>query len=326
MKKDIFRLIRNFILISVPLFVLVIYTWACPLNYLSTEYTLWAEEKDYVNCSSQTPDTVIIGDSRAKSSIIPAELHDSIYNIGIGGTTPIEMYYAVSDYIKKHGAPKNAIIIFAPYHLCDIDNWNQTLYYNYLSPGELADVYSRAVPLRDPVIACSGWFTDAVSYRLRLPQKYLAAEYEAGFTGNRSANLSRFSSVRADCGWCEFGTAAGDNGENYETHHETFDSSPLILLYYDRLLDLLDANGVNTIVGQAPINQASSDIMHQAFLDGYRSYLDRQEQKYPDITFVKDIPVYENRYFGDSNHLNKAGASLFTSELKSYLESSNFPW
>ena len=114
MDKNILKLIRNFILISIPLIILVVYTWAYPMNYLSTEYTLWAEEKDYVNHGTDRPDTIIIGDSRAKSSIIPDRLHEGVYNIGIGGTTPIEMYYAAGNYIRQHGAPKNAIIIFAP--------------------------------------------------------------------------------------------------------------------------------------------------------------------------------------------------------------------
>lgn len=304
----------------------MIYTWACPLNYLTTEYTLWAEEKDYVNHTAEQPGTIIIGDSRAKSSIMPASLHEGVYNIGIGGTTPIEMYYAASNYIRVHGAPKNAIIIFAPYHLCDIDNWNQTLYYNYLSAGELADVYKNAAAFKNPVIDCRGWFTDALSYRLRLPQKYLAAEYAAHFTGNRAANLAKAASVRADCGWCEFGTADGDSSGDYETHHETFDSSPLVLFYYDRLLTLLTDSGTKVLVEQAPINRASADVMHQEFMDGYRKYLDAQEEKYPAVTFVKDVPVYDNKYFGDSNHLNKAGASLFTASLGKYLESSGFTW
>ena len=187
-------------------------------------------------------------------------------------------------------------------------------------------MYKNAVHSKDPVNDTKGWFTDALSYRLRLPQKYLAAEYEAHFIGNRTSNMEKFRSVRASYGWCEFGTAPGDSSGDYETHHETFDSSPLVLSYYDRLLSLLTANSVNVTVVQAPINQASSDVMHQAFLDGYRSYLEGQEKKFPGVTFSKDIPVFDNNYFGDSNHLNRTGASLFTDDLSKYLESIGFTW
>lgn len=338
MKKDIIRLARNLILLSVPLIILIVYTWAVPMNYMSAEYVLWAEEHDYVNhadrreapvsenMTGSTAGTIIIGDSRAKSSVIPSDLNDSVYNIGIGGTTPVEMYYAAANYIDTYGAPKNAIIIFAPYHLCDIDNWNQTLYYNYLSVPELADVYKNAVILDDPVINTKGWFTNALSYRLRLPGKYLAAEYDAHFTGNRAANEAKFKEVRNDRGWCEFGSDDGNSGTDYETHHEVFDSSPLVLLYYDKLLTLLNDSGVNVIVEQAPINQASADAMHAEFMNGYTSYLEAQEIKYPAVSFVKDVPVYNNKYFGDNNHLNKAGAAVYTSGLKQYLESIDFPW
>ena len=165
-----------------------------------------------------------------------------------------------------------------------------------------------------------------ISYRLRLPSKYLAEMYEAHFTGRSAENRARFDYIRKDLGYCEFGSADGDDGETREVFHETFDSSELVLYYYERLIDLLSDNGVSVVVAQPPINEASDAVMHREFVDGYTEYLNYVEhrRRYHDLTMLTRIPVYSNELFGDSIHVNRKGAEVFTGELKEYLESAGF--
>ena len=75
---DKLKLFRNFILISIPLFVLCVLAYVLPFKYMSTEYVIWYEE--YANSDSPAIDanTVLVGDSRAKSSILPALLHEAV--------------------------------------------------------------------------------------------------------------------------------------------------------------------------------------------------------------------------------------------------------
>ena len=117
------RLVKNFILISIPLILLCILAYVFPMSYMTVEYVMWDEEFENSESPYMAAKTLIIGDSRAKSSVLPAMLHEDTYNIAIGGATPIEMYYAVENYIEHNGAPENAVVVFAPYHFCDIDNW-----------------------------------------------------------------------------------------------------------------------------------------------------------------------------------------------------------
>ncbi len=329
MKNDYIKLIKKFILISLPLIAMCLFAYLFPMGYMTTEYVLWTEEKDYVNQwqnDTQILDTLIVGDSRAKSSIIPEELHDSIYNIGIGGSTPIEMYYAVKNFIAVNGAPKRVFIIFAPYHFINMDNWNQTIYNNYLKPAEQAEVVGEAIKTGNKVVCYKGWLTDAVSYRLRLPSKYLAQEYEGRFIKLKEENQKKYDSIRADRGYCEFGTDPGSDAENYEVHCEAFDPLEIVLTYYDKLLSLLTENGVEVRVFQAPFNQSSAEQVAPELLNGYSDYLKGQMKKYPEIIFETEIPVYDNRYFGDGNHLNREGARKYTKELKEKLEEEGFEW
>ncbi|MBR1523288.1 MAG: hypothetical protein IJ641_02410 [Lachnospiraceae bacterium] len=320
------KLLRNFILLSIPLVILCALAFALPMSYMTVEYVMWDEEFENSASPYIDAETVIIGDSRAKSSVLPALLHEDTYNIAIGGATPIEMYYATENYIEHNGAPKNAVVIFAPYHFCDIDNWDQTLYFNFLSADEIAEIYAKGIETNDPVIARKGRIGEMVSYRLRLPSKYLAQMYESKFTGRKAENREKFDSIRADLGYCEFGSADGDDGETHEVFHEYFDSSEEVLYYYEKLIDLLSDNEVNVVVAQPPINQASGDVIHKEFVDGYTDYLNNvmnQKRRY-NLKMLTEIPVYPNELFGDSIHVNRKGAEVYTKELRDYLESIDF--
>ncbi len=311
-------MLKNLILVLVPLLMFMFFAGIFPMKFMSEEYVMWYEEWDYVNRTGGSVDTLILGDSRAKSSLIPAmmETDGSIYNIAVGGATPIEMYFAAKNHIKNHGAPKEAVIIFAPYHFCDIDNWDQTLFNNYLSVSEITDVYENAAKFHNKTVLKKGWFTDEISFRLRLPNKYLAQMYEARFVKYAGRNQKRFEKVRGDLGYCEFGSDPGNDGESYEVHHKTFDADPLVLYYYDELLGLLTSNGVKVTILQSPVNETSTELITADFRQGYADYLKSLEKKYQGINVEKEIPCFENRYFGDNNHLNRAGAEKFTNELE----------
>ena len=326
MKNEKLKLLRNFILLSIPLVILCVLAYLLPMSYMTTEYVMWDEEFENSASPYIDAETIIIGDSRAKSSVLPALLHEDTYNIAIGGATPIEMYYATENYIEHNGAPENAIVIFAPYHFCDIDNWDQTLYFNFLSIDEIAEIYVKGIQTGDKVIARKGRIGEMLSYRLRLPSKYLAQMYESRFVGRKAENMAKFDSIREDMGYCEFGSAAGDDGETHEVYHEVFDSSAEVLYYYEKLLELLSDNKVNVFVAQPPINKASGDAIHKEFLDGYSGYLDyvKDKQDYYKMTMLTEIPVYPNDLFGDSIHVNRKGAEVYTGELREYLESVGF--
>ena len=315
MRFSLRKLIRNLILISIPLILVSLFAAIFPMRYMAVEYTMWQEEKDYVK-NGDNATTLVLGDSRAKSGIIPENLSKGVYNAAIGGATAIEMYYACRNYLNNHPSPERAIVIFAPYHFCEIDNWQQTLYYNYLTVPELAEVETGAFKTGEAAVGYSGWITDIISFKLRLPNKYLDAIYQAKFTGNFEANKSKYDSVMADCGYTEFGTDNGNDGLNYETHHETFDYSELVLDYYDRLMNLLEENGVETYIIQSPINEASGKVISSEFWTGYDKFLTAVENEYPEFTVEHEVPVYDNIYFGDNNHMNRKGAEKFTAVVK----------
>ena len=309
-------IILKFAVLGIPLYGLMLYAFFFPMNYMPVEYSMWREEKDYIS-KEQGADTLIIGDSRAKSGIMTRALGDEdTYNMAIGGCTPIEMYYALEGYLKNNPPPKRVIIIFAQYHLCDIDNWGQTMTYNYLTLPQLLEVYGEAEKNGESQVLGEHFFTDLFSYKLRLPNKYLSSIYNANINGRYGDNAAKYESVRQDGGYTVFGEDEGNDGLSYEVHHPEFDSLKTVLDYYYRLLELCSSNGISVIIEQAPVNESSMERISEDFWKGYGSFMSDVKSRYPDFQIVETVPEYENRYFGDNNHLNKEGAGVFTEYIK----------
>ena len=208
-------------------------------------------------------------------------------------------------------------MIFSAFHFYNIDNYNQTLYYNYLNTGQIIETALAARGLSgEEKVAYKGWITDVISYKLKLPSKYLAAVYEALPGGNREENTERYEQVRDELGYTMFGTEESNNGPSYEVHETSFQSSELLVKYYERLLNRLRAEGIEVTIEQAPLNPASYDSVKPEFMQGYRDFVDGIAKKYPEFTVVREIPRYEAECFGDNNHMNRRGATKFTNALK----------
>ena len=74
-------------------------------------------------------------------------------------------------------------------------------------------------------------------------------------------------------------------------------------------------------LGSAILFFVQRAIYAHAWAKGVRLFL-RFERSH--AAAGEDVPVYENRYFGDNNHMNRSGAEVFTAEIRpkySFLES-----
>jgi len=306
------------ILALLPVIAVVIYTALVPYGYMDSEYPAWRYTKDATNNSSFN--TVILGDSRAMADLIPEELNDDACNLAVGGATSIEMYYTLKNYIKNNPVPENAIIMFASFHYTIIDNfWTRTVYFNYLSVSDMSDLYSYAKVTGSETLLKKGYKNDLLSYRLRFVDKYLPALINSKFASRYAENRSIYNKVSTNYGYGEFGTADGCSDLNYETSYEkmhTTSDAVLLDVYMNRLLELCQDNNIKTTVAIPPMNKSSYEALHESYVEDFTSYLDELSYKYPSINIKKEIPCYDDSYFGDSSHLNNKGAVKFSTEFK----------
>lgn len=307
------------ILAIMPILAVIVYTALVPYGYMDTEYPTWKYTKD-ISQNSFSPDTIILGDSRAMADLIPANMDKSTVNLAVGGATSIEMYYTLNNYIKNNGIPDNVIILFAPFHYTIIDNfWTRTVYFNYLSIPDMSELYSYAEVTSSETLLKKGYKNDLLSYRLRFPDKYLPALINSRFICRYGDNVSIYNNAVNNLGYGEFGTADGCSDLNYETSYDrmhTTGDAVLLDVYMNRLLKLCQDNGINTTVAIPPMNKSSYDALNQSYVDDLTAYFNELSIKYPSFNIKKEIPCYDDAYFGDSSHLNNKGAIKFTSEFE----------
>lgn len=319
MKNNI-RFILKCILALVPVLAVMIYTALFPYGYMDSEYPAWAYTKDTVkNCDAET---VIVGDSRAMADLIPEMFDETCVNLSVGGATSVEMYYTLKEYINNNGCPENVIIMFAPFHYTIIDNfWTRTAYFNYLSVADMSELISYAKASESETIMCKGYKNDLLSYRLRFPDKYLPALINSRLTGRYKENVSEYKAIESALGYSEFGSADGCSDLNYETSYEemhTTGDAVLLDIYLNKLLTLCEDNNINTTMSIPPMNESSYEVLYPSYVDELHFYLMGLSNNHPNIIIEDEIPMYADKYFGDSSHLNHKGAVKFT---ESYISS-----
>lgn len=321
-----FKFIFKCILFILPVILIMLFTALFPFCYMDSEYPAWEYTKDvtkdaaaFLDGENKVYATLILGDSRAMADLIPSKMNEKTLNLAVGGATSIEMYYTLDTYIKNNGTPAEVIIMFAPFHYSVIDNFTtRTAYFNYLTISDLNDLYSYAKACNSETLLKKGYKNDLLSYRLRFPDKYIPALINSGFIGRYNGNINTYNEIRKNFGYSEFGKEDGCSDLNYETNYEEMHKTGdalLLDIYMHRLLNLCNDNKIKTYLLIPPMNESSFNALKPSYADEYHMYMDALSKRHPDVKIETEIPCYPDRLFGDSSHLNKKGAEIFTREI-----------
>ena len=307
---------------SIPAIALIAFTILCPLCYMDEEYPAWrfsqlvSEGEEYGGSGFET---VILGDSGAMSSIKPALWETSCVNLAVGGATSIEMYYIFEEYLKNHDAPKQAVIMFAPFHYWHIDNFEtRTVYFKALRLKDLPELYENARLCGAKSVYRKGFVTDELSARCGLPNKYLPAINAAFFTGRLQQNTKAYSDLVSSFGWGTFGDLKECYDESYEVSYEDMEidgDAKLITLYMQKLLRLCDDNNIHVRLIQPAVNTATYDGLNEHYYGAYRNYIKELSTVCPGMEYELCLRVYDGSLFSDTSHLNEKGAEKFTREV-----------
>ncbi len=319
--RDKVRFFTKCIAAAFPFILVIGYTFAGPMGYMDSEYPKRAYIHEVIK-GSEDYETLILGDSRAMADLMSTEISGSCVNLAAGGATAIESYCYLDEYLKHHAAPKRCVILFAPFHYSYMDNWwSRTVYFNDLSVRETAEVLRDGKTCGSETVS-EGDFSKLFSNRMRLPNVYLPALLNARFAGRLGENKAALAALRETKGYAPFGTAEESAELNYETTYESLRESgdaDLIRLYMRKILDRLQEEGVQAVILQAPMNEASYGRLQEGFVQGYTMLMRSFADLYPDVYVETQIPCYGNDQFGDSSHLNERGAERFTGEAVALL-------
>lgn len=319
MWRHIGKLFLKFIGIVLPVVLaLSLYCALFPMWYMDEEYAMYRQQKDYITGDGDNNRVLILGDSRTKAGFLPEELSDGCYNLALGGTTPIEGYYALKEYLEYHPAPEYVVIAYAPMHYMDVDAlWTRNIYFHVMNEEDAGELFEIAADYADnEKILIENYRLEYAMYRFYMPNKYCTALKNAGFIGRHAANTEKYSQVANGRGQNYFGLAKGSGDVNGEAKESDFIPSDVVTFYMQRLLDLCRENGIEAVVEQLPMNETSRAILTDDFKEHYRSYMYELAAANPTVRVFGDFYMYSNDYFGDADHLNPTGAQIYSRFMK----------
>jgi hypothetical protein len=306
MKVFLIRLLRFSvfsIIISASLFFIILAAYLYRINKLKLDDNI---------------DTLILGDSQPQTAI-----NDSLLKNSVNYSNNSEHYllsYNVLELIVKNNPQIKNLILGCSFH--NISAFYEKCLYN---EGNKANAISNML--------CSRYFSmlDNKSKLLMIENNFpgviksfhqIVWNMVSSFTGNYS-NYQDYAFVgkyypgikrtlndeilKASITWHFY-------SDTTETEVEDF--SPLQIEYLKKIISFCKENNIRVFLLNTPVHEDYLKRIPPKFITGYYSLMKELEAQ-GNITLL-DYPDYKlpDEYFGDCNHLNREGASVFTPEVE----------
>ncbi|MBR5931608.1 MAG: hypothetical protein IKZ95_06220 [Lachnospiraceae bacterium] len=324
------------ILILLPVILVWIYLAVFPVNYMDGEYSYYQEAKDYRRgkTSQEKADVLILGDSRAKSAFLP-ELLDELggsencVSLAQGGSTSVEAYYALKEYMENMGVPDKVVLSVSAYHFTSFDGfWTRTVYFDTITYSDAMDVI-RAVKKNGEKQALKDAGGDSVftllEYKIQSPTKYMTPLVNSFSEDRRQINEDAYREMEEHKGFKTFVSWWPVSGE--------YDMTEFVMLktldeYYRKILDLCNEYDIELYSMNTPLIETTFEECRKIWepFMGYFKDLknDYPEDVYPGIHIETTIESYDEKYFDDADHLNEEGARVYTKWFyETYLEAAS---
>lgn len=319
--------IRNVLIKTLVVFIPVILVWiflaAFPAVYMDGEYSYYTQCKDYRSGKSHLPDSdiLILGDSRAKSALIPKEISPSCFSLAEGGSTGIEAYFTLKEYIEHRGIPKKVILSVGSYHFVNFDGfWTRSVYFDFLSTEQASEVIRTAKENRevDALSEAGGkGLADLLEYKIKSPTKYMSALVHSFGENRKQINEEAYREMVQEKGFKSFVSWWPTSVEH---DMESFELLSTLDAYYRKTIDLCIENGIEVYSVNTPLI-ADTFEETEDIRDAFSAYLqqlkeDYPESRYPLVHIETELESYDGRYFDDADHLNPEGAARYTAQFK----------
>jgi hypothetical protein len=300
------------------------------------DYPLWRYKMEVMEGKisfADSPQVLFLGDSTATAAINPIDYNQPSLSLAIGGTTPVEMYYALKNYLKHYPAPRKIIYVLTPYHYAFQEIFaKKTLTYRFLSWEELREVGATMQKFKNyfyPVgVTLSG--LEGLGFLLSPPSLFLLDIFlsQLALSPLQQASLSKdlilahkkdqhaevYKKIVKDQGHLSFGDQPIGVGAPNEVHFLNFRPNPVFHDYLKRTIALALEHKIQFILEQAPIKSSSFFLMTDRFKTDYIDFL-RSLSVPPEHQALLRVqerffPLSDD-HFTDSTHVNLMGMQAY---------------
>ena len=313
---------RNYVLILFITFIIIyvfslMFALKTPMVYESREYPMWKFVKERINSNSNIyVKALIIGDSRAKAGFEPNLASFNSLNLAIGGSTAIEGYYTLLNYIKNNPVPENVVLSYSPYYLTNNSYyWERTVKYKYLSDDQYTDIFNNS-----KIFSERGIGDIDISWKYSyLTSMYISSIFNGIIENRWISNYTIYENLKNSIGHAYFGVQNGSDSFNDEVKRgDNFVPSELIYFYIIKLANLAKKHGIKLHWYTMPFNNSSCSKIPSDYISKYDTYIDSVSSK-AGINVIKKSHCLDNKFFGDGSHLF-SGSSITTREISSVLK------
>lgn len=322
-KKFIIKLLIFIILINIPTYVYIEYYH---MNFGYIDCPMWKYSRDFIDKKAtdgtSDPELLVMGDSRTMAGVRTPLLSDKAQSLCLTGGSTIEIYYMISDYIKRHNAPKAIFCSFTPNHLeTHSEFFYRAVNYKFISSMQILEVLNKSRELNDyPYVwkkpIADNYYLESLLFRMNFVL-YYKAELAAGkYYKRKDANWKVYNNLKAGKGYLNFSGGPYSDGLNEEARTPVFKPSPLLIYYLDKIFEICSKNNIRIIYQAMPMNEASHNALTKEYVDGYVDLMKKMKGKYPTATINSEILKYKNNCFGDCSHMNSDGAEKMTNYIK----------
>jgi len=322
--KELF--IKLLLFVSGLYILIFLYINYFPAYYNSVDNTRWNyfsqvfEEEVEISKSK----ILFLGDSRLNTNVDVKKISNA-WSFAAGGSSPIEMYYALKNYIRIYSKPDTVFVSFSPRTLIEAYSfWGYAIRNDYFSNNQFKEIYMNLQKLPADTVLGNFPYLHYLMYRLNYIEYYQADIYKNHIFLAKQKNEQIINHFQNEKGvWNYPNLKKGCSEFNYESKLESFDVSALLNLYFIKSLDLCKKENIHVIFDFMPMNESSYKKLNENFVSGYKNYINTLVVQFPEFTISDTVYYYNDKYFGDESHLNNEGKQIYSDYvLRKYFRSS----
>jgi hypothetical protein len=299
-------------------------------RWSNMEVAIWNKQIGYVRSVPEKDayaPLLILGDSRPFGGIRHSDLAPGARSLALPGSSAIDAYYQLVNYLERYPAPRLVILSIAPEHMVFADrvffDWSVRI-------GSVDRRQAREViELRRQVggylrpFGLDYW-VDRVLLSL-YDLKVFAFYRSILLTMNpKSVRDAHKLSIKLDNRYAyDYGNDRRRSKElNAEARMGQFNPDPTLDAYLIKIFELAERRKILVAYEVMPMNETSYEKLRPQYKKDFENYLRYVAKRAPINTRVHiGIPYYPNELFSDPSHLNAKGAARFTRVLRHRYES-----
>ncbi len=316
------RFINYILLITIILVVTVFSVDYIITNGLKRSNSIYFNNLTKVFSGNLDTDLLIMGSSKAYVQISPTIIENKLninsHNLALDGNPFFVQGVLFDKYLQYNNPPKFVIQVVSNSTLISNEYSNEIYLYQKFLP------YFDDVEVRDMIMSSNKNISKYIKYFPFLKfhgQKLFVLEGILSFfyLNDSSTNLEKgYNPQNREWDNNMYNKYIEINGKKYDSQTEKFDDQTLEK--FIKYISKCKENNIELILVYPPIFHKSQNIL----VKEYRELAKNYNIKFYDFSHYKKLSSNRN-YFYDSQHLNKKGAEIFTSDLSDliYLEFSD---